>query len=151
MSEKKKIVKVYKEKIKKYINFSKAYFEKDDPKISDEKFDFLKKELLELEKKYPFLKLNKGVENIIGFKPSEKFQKIKHSKKMLSLGNAFSKEDMIDFEKKIKNFLNTSKEIELSSEPKIDGISASLRYVDANLVYGLSKRGIYGEKLLKIY
>ena len=148
MSEKKKIVKVYKEKIKKYINFSKAYFEKDDPKISDEKFDFLKKELLELEKKYPFLKSNKGVENIIGFKPSEKFQKIKHSKKMLSLGNAFSKEDMIDFEKKIKNFLNTSKEIELSSEPKIDGISASLRYVDGNLVYGLSRGdGIYGENI----
>ena len=68
--------------------------------------------------------LNEGV---IGTTPSNKFKKIKHLKPMLSLSNAFNKSDMNDFFKKINNFLNTeSKEIELSSEPKIDGISATL-------------------------
>ena len=67
---------------------------------------------------------------------------------MLSLGNAFNKEDMIDFKKKIKNFLNISNEIELSSEPKIDGISASLRYEDGKLIYGLSRGdGVFGENI----
>ena len=67
---------------------------------------------------------------------------------MLSLGNAFNKEDMVDFKKKIKNFLNISNEIELSSEPKIDGISASLRYEDGKLIYGLSRGdGVFGENI----
>jgi DNA ligase (NAD+) len=67
---------------------------------------------------------------------------------MLSLGNAFDKEDMLDFKKKIKNFLNTTSEIELSSEPKIDGISASLRYENGKLIYGLSRGdGIFGENI----
>ena len=65
---------------------------------------------------------------MVGSKPSAKFNKVKHSKPMLSLGNAFNKEEMLDFQKKIKNFLNIKSEIELSSEPKIDGISAWLRY-----------------------
>ena len=70
---------------------------------------------------------------------------------MLSLGNAFKKEDMLDFKKKINNFLNTSSEIQLSSEPKIDGISASLRYENGKLIYGLSRGdGIFGKTLLKI-
>ena len=67
---------------------------------------------------------------------------------MLSLSNAFDKNDMIDFRKKINNFLNTNSQIELSSEPKIDGISASLRYENGNLIYGLSRGdGIYGENI----
>ena len=67
---------------------------------------------------------------------------------MLSLGNAFEKNDMIDFQKKIKNFLNMTSKIEFSSEPKIDGISASLRYENGNLVYGLSRGdGVSGEDI----
>ena len=85
-------------------------------------------ELLFLAQHNPFLKKIKNLDKIIGYKPSGKFEKVKHSKAMLSLGNAFDKENMIDFQKKIKNFLNITDEIELSSEPKIDGISASLRY-----------------------
>ena len=116
--------------------------------MTDHKFDELKKELLELEKNHPYLKINKSILNYVGYKPSEKFKKIKHSKKMLSLSNAFDKNDMIDFRKKINNFLNTNSQIELSSEPKIDGISASLRYENGNLIYGLSRGdGIYGENI----
>ena len=148
MNNKKRISKIYQEKLKKFNKFNKAYFEKDQPITTDHDFDNLKKELINLEKKYSFLKVLKGVEDSIGFKPSNKFEKIKHSKQMLSLGNAFNKEDMVDFKKKIKNFLNISNEIELSSEPKIDGISASLRYEDGKLIYGLSRGdGVFGENI----
>jgi len=148
MSNKKKISKVYQEKLIKFNKFNKAYFEKDKPLISDHDFDEFKKDLINLEKEHPFLKNSKGVQNLVGFKPSKKFEKIKHSKEMLSLGNAFDKEDMLDFKKKLKNFLNISSEIELSSEPKIDGVSASLRYDDGRLVYGLSRGdGVFGENI----
>ena len=148
MTEKNKIIKLYKEKIQELLKFNKAYFEKDNPIISDFEFDELKKELFQLVKKYSFLKKIENLDGLIGFKPSSKFEKIKHSKSMLSLGNAFDKEDMLDFKKKIKNFLNTTSEIELSSEPKIDGISASLRYENGKLIYGLSRGdGIFGENI----
>jgi len=148
MTSKNQISKIYQEKIKKFNKFNKAYFEKDNPLISDYEFDKLKKELINLEKTYPFLKSSKGVESLVGFKPSGKFEKIKHSKQMLSLGNAFDKEGMIDFKKKLKNFLNISSEIKLSSEPKIDGISASLRYENGKLIYGLSRGdGVFGENI----
>ena len=148
MTEKNKIIKLYKEKIQEFLKFNKAYFEKDNPIISDFKFDELKKELFQLVKKYPFLKKIENLDGLIGSKPSGKFEKIKHSKSMLSLGNAFDKEDMLDFKKKIENFLNTTSEIELSSEPKIDGISASLRYENGKLIYGLSRGdGIFGENI----
>ena len=91
MTEKKGIKKIYTDKVKKLIKFNKAYFEKDQPITTDHDFDNLKKELINLEKKYSFLKVLKGVEDSIGFKPSNKFEKIKHSKQMLSLGNAFNK------------------------------------------------------------
>jgi DNA ligase (NAD+) len=148
MTKKNKIIKLYKEKIQELLKFNKAYFEKDNPIISDFEFDELKKELFQLVKKYPFLKKIENLDGLIGSKPSSKFEKIKHSKSMLSLGNAFNKEDMLDFKKKIKNFLNTTSEIELSSEPKIDGISASLRYENGKLIYGLSRGdGIWGENI----
>ena len=148
MTEKNKIIKLYKEKIQELLKFNKAYFEKDNPIISDFEFDELKKELFQLVKKYSFLKKIENLDGLIGSKPSSKFEKIKHSKSMLSLDNAFDKEDMLDFKKKIKNFLNTTSEIELSSEPKIDGISASLRYENGKLIYGLSRGdGIFGENI----
>ena len=148
MTENYKIIKLYKEKIQELLKFNKAYFEKDNPIISDFEFDELKKELFQLAKKYSFLKKIENLDNLIGSKPSSKFGKIKHSKSMLSLGNAFNKEDMLDFKKKIQNFLNTTSEIELSSEPKIDGISASLRYENGKLIYGLSRGdGIFGENI----
>ncbi len=148
MTEKKNIKKLYLEKIQKLIKFNKAYFEKDNPIVTDEKFDELKKELLEMVKKNPFLKKVKNIEEIVGSSPSNKFKKVKHSKPMLSLNNAFNKEDMLDFEKKIKNYLNINSNLELSAEPKIDGISASIRYTDGKLTYGLSRGdGTFGEDI----
>ena len=148
MKNQEKIKNLYKEKVKKLFDFNKAYFEKDNPIISDFEFDLLKKELVQLAKKYPFLKKVENLDNLVGFKPSAKFEKVKHSKPMLSLGNAFEKEDMIDFKKKINNFLNNKSEIQLSSEPKIDGISATLRYENGKLIYGLSRGdGVFGENI----
>ena len=148
MTDKKNIKKLYTEKIEKLIKYNRAYFEKDNPIVTDEKFDKLKKELLEIARKNPSLKKIKNPEEIVGSKPSDKFKKIKHSQPMLSLSNAFNKEDMLDFKKKIKNYLNITEDLELSSEPKIDGISASLRYIEGKLTYGLSRGdGIFGEDI----
>ena len=148
MTDQEKVKKLYTKKVEKLLKLNKAYFEKDSPIATDSEFDELKKELLFLAQHNPFLKKIKNLDKIIGYKPSGKFEKVKHSKAMLSLGNAFDKENMIDFQKKIKNFLNITDEIELSSEPKIDGISASLRYEKGKLIYGLSRGdGFFGENI----
>tara|TARA_Y100001970_G_scaffold233545_1_gene291193 strand:- start:119 stop:2143 length:2025 start_codon:yes stop_codon:yes gene_type:complete len=148
MIDQEKVKKLYTKKVEKLLKFNKAYFDKDKPIVSDSEFDELKKELLALVKKYPFLNKIKNLNTLVGYKPSTKFEKIKHARPMLSLSNAFYREDMIDFQKKIKNFLNITSDIELSSEPKIDGISASLRYEKGNLVYGLSRGdGFFGENI----
>ena len=148
MTEKESIKKLYLKKVNKFIKFNSAYFEKDNPIATDQEFDELKKEIIDIVNKNPFLKKIKNISNIIGSKPSDKFKKVKHSKQMLSLSNAFNKEDMLDFSKKIKNYLNTNSALELSAEPKIDGISASLRYVNGNITYGLSRGdGVFGEDI----
>ena len=148
MINKEKIIDIYKKKIKKLLKYNKSYFEKDSPIVSDVEFDNFKEELKELSKKYPFLKNIQNLEDIVGSKPSAKFTKVKHSKQMLSLSNAFEKNDMVDFQKKINNFLNINSEMQLSSEPKIDGISASLRYENGILIYGLSRGdGVFGENI----
>ncbi len=151
MSQKSELIDLYRKKISLLKKHNKLYFGKDDPKITDSQYDSLKKEILDLEKNNNFLKklgLNEGV---VGTTPSNKFKKIKHLKPMLSLSNAFNKSDMNDFFKKINNFLNTaSKEIELSSEPKIDGISATLIYENGILIKGLSRGdGVTGEDILE--
>ncbi|MDC3400875.1 NAD-dependent DNA ligase LigA, partial [Candidatus Pelagibacter ubique] len=88
-----------------------------------------------------FLNNDRSPTKIVGFKPSKNFQKIKHKVPMLSLGNAFNEEDLKNFEKKIINFLSLKdvNSIEYSAEPKIDGISASLIYINGKLTKGLSR------------
>ena len=94
------IKKDYFEKIKLIQRYNEHYYDKDKPLISDQKFDILKKEIIDLEKKYPFLKSDKSPTVSVGFKPSKNFIKVKHKVPMLSLGNAFNIEDLINFEKK---------------------------------------------------
>ena len=134
-----KIKKEYLIKINKFKKHNKLYYEDSSPKISDKKFDELKREILELEKKYKFLNSNFSPSNSIGFKPSKNFLKSKHRVKMLSLSNAFDENDLINFEKKIYNYLNKNINFEYSVEPKIDGISASLNYKKGLLVSGTSR------------
>ena len=144
-----KAKKEYKEKIKQYKRHSKKYFEDNAPIISDQDFDLLKKEILDLEKKFDFNDKD-SPSKTLGFTPSKNFEKFPHRVKMLSLANAFDEEDLINFEKKIVNFLNLNKnfEFEYSAEPKIDGISASLTYKSGKLIRGLSRgNGEEGEDI----
>ena len=129
----------YQKKINEYKNHNKFYYEDSSPVISDKEYDDLKQEILDLERKYNFLSSNFSPSKTVGFKPSKNFLKFKHRVKMLSLSNAFKKEDLATFEKKILNFLNEKIEVEYSVEPKIDGISASLTYKNGNLSYGVSR------------
>ena len=152
MKDKKKIVKEYKEKIKELKKHNKLYFSDDNPQITDSDYDLIKKEIIDMEKRFPFLeKKSFSSSKIVGSKPSTKFQKIKHLKAMLSLSNAFNKNDIVDFLKKVNNFLNTDSDfINLFAEPKIDGISASLTYEKGNLIKGLSRGdGVTGEDILE--
>jgi len=145
-----KIKKNYLIKIKKFKDYNKSYYEKSKPKINDTEFDKLKIEILDLEKKYNFLNNSYSPSNTVGFKPSKNFKKIKHKVPMLSLGNAFDEEDLKNFEKKILNFLGlkNTDTIEYSAEPKIDGISASLIYVNGKFTKGLSRGdGTEGEDI----
>ena len=133
------IKKYYKKKIKELKIHNKSYFQDSSPKISDKQYDDIKKEILNLEKNYNFLKSNFSPSKSLGFTPSKNFIKSRHRVKMLSLSNAFDKEDLLNFEKKIFNFLNKRIDVEYSVEPKIDGISASLTYKNGILVMGTSR------------
>ena len=135
------IKKKYKKKIKSLNYYNKKYYDENISEIPDFNFDVLKKEIVELEKKYDFLKSKNSPQVQVGFKPSKNFKKVTHRISMLSLSNAFSEEDLLNFEKKIFNFLNRKNDfkIEYSVEPKIDGISASLNYKDGKFITGLSR------------
>ena len=136
------IKKDYLRKIKLIKKYNQLYYDKNESGISDFDFDKIKKEVIDLENKYSFLKNKYSPSKVVGFKPSKNFQKVKHGIPMLSLGNAFNEDDLISFEKKIFNFLsltNTDRTIEYSAEPKIDGISASLIYEGGKFVKGLSR------------
>ena len=151
MKNKSQITSLFKKKISEIKKHNDFYFNKDRPVISDKDYDNLKKEIIELQNKYKFLKDQKPLENLVGSPPTNKFKKVKHLRPMLSLSNAFDKNDMIDFIKKIKNFLNSKSEtIEFFCEPKIDGISATLIYENGSLIKGLSRGdGITGEDILE--
>jgi DNA ligase (NAD+) len=139
--KKKEVKDLYINKIKKFKHNSFLYFEKNNPKISDAEFDILKKEILKLEKNYDFLKSEDSPSITLGYKPSKNFNKKTHRVPMLSLANAFNEEDLINYEKKILNYLDKKDDfkVEYSAEPKIDGISASLTYKHGKFLTGLSR------------
>ena len=138
---KKNLESEYKKKIKLLTNYNKNYYDTSKPLVSDKEYDDLKNSILVLESKYTFLNSKKSPSKVVGFKPSKNFQKITHRAPMLSLANAFGREDLINFEKKILNFLSKNEDYKLSysAEPKIDGISASLIYKNGEFKIGLSR------------
>ena len=138
----KKLIKEdYFKKIDLINKYNKFYFEKNKSIIPDSEYDKLKQEVLLLEKKYSYLDSPDSPSKKVGYKPSKNFKKIIHRAPMLSLGNAFSEEDLINFEKKIINFLSKKNNYEIlyTAEPKIDGISASLTYLNGKFERGLSR------------
>jgi len=149
----KKIEINYRKKINLLQIYNKKYYEESDPAVSDEEYDTLKKDILLLEQKYKFLNSEKSPSRTVGYKPSRNFNKVAHKVPMLSLSNAFGEKDLINFEKKILNFISEDKTFKIfySAEPKIDGISASLSYKNGDVIRGLSRGdGSVGEDITEI-
>jgi DNA ligase (NAD+) len=113
-----------------------AYFQDDQPILDDASYDAKRRRLVALEGAFPVLKDAASVSDKVGAKPSGKFAKIRHRVPMLSLGNAFTDEDVTDFVQRVRSFLGRKEEggIAFTAEPKIDGLSLSLRYEKGALV-----------------
>ena len=127
-----------------------AYHGDDNPIMTDAEFDFLKKRNLEIELRFPEYKRSDSPTEKIGSLPSETFSKIKHSKKMFSLANAFKNSDLYDFDEQVRRFLNfgVADPLEYTVEPKIDGLSLSLRYEKGKLVFAATRGdGTTGENV----
>lgn len=113
-----------------------AYHRDDAPDISDAEYDALKRRNLAIEERFPHLKRVDSPSDQVGATASEGFQKVTHSKAMLSLGNAFNEDDVLDFDKSIRKYLGLGKDelLAYTAEPKIDGLSLSLRYEGGRLI-----------------
>ena len=139
--KKKEIELKYKKLVILLKKYNKYYFEKSRPLINDGDYDELKNDISNFEKKYKFLNTKESPLKNVGYKPAKNFKKVLHRAPMLSLSNAFSENDLLNFEKKILNFLNKENSFKLSysAEPKIDGISTSLTYKNGEFYRGLSR------------
>lgn len=112
------------------------YYQKDAPKVSDAEYDALRQRYYAIEKRFPDLKTLTSLSMRVGAAPTGRFAKVKHSVPMLSLANAFADADVEDFVARIRRFLklSDSEPLAFSAEPKIDGLSMSLRYEKGKLV-----------------
>ncbi|TXN48413.1 NAD-dependent DNA ligase LigA [Methylobacterium sp. WL7] len=113
----------------------RLYHQEDAPEISDAEYDRLRRRLEAIETRFPDLAGTGAASTTVGAKPSEKFAKVRHAVPMLSLGNAFDAEGVAEFVARVRRFLGWSEDAPLAftAEPKIDGLSLSLRYVNGQL------------------
>ena len=124
------------------------YYQDDAPTISDADYDALRRRYEALEAEFPELKSAASLTQKVGAAPVEKFGKIKHAVPMLSLGNVFSDQDVEDFVGRIRRFLGLAADanVALTAEPKIDGLSCSIRYENGVLVHAATRGdGFEGE------
>jgi len=128
----------------------RLYHQQDAPEISDAAYDALRRRYEALEARFPDLAPEGGPSARVGAAPSEAFAKVRHRAPMLSLGNAFSDEDVAEFVARIRRFLNLGGEdaVAITAEPKIDGLSLSLRYENGALVQAATRGdGTEGENV----
>ena len=118
-----------------------AYYSDDEPIIDDATYDSLKARNLEIELTFPHLKSSDSPSDTIGARPSERFKKIKHTVRMLSLSNAFNANEIDDFVLRIKKFLNIPQvqPMAMVAEPKIDGLSLAIRYEHGQLIHAVTR------------
>src|SRR5215213_3621359 len=126
----------------------KRYYQNDAPTITDAEYDALRKRYGEIEQRFPDLRKLESLTLKVGAAPTGRFAKIRHSVPMLSLDNAFSEEDVTRFVERIRRFLKLSADepLAFTAEPKIDGLSMSLRYEGGELVNAATRGdGAVGE------
>ncbi len=126
-----------------------AYHRDDAPEITDAEYDALKRENAEIEAAFPHLKRADSPSDQVGAAPSGAFSKISHAERMLSLGNAFTDADVAEFTRSVRKFLGlTDAPLAFTAEPKIDGLSLSLRYEGGKLVQAATRGdGTVGENV----
>ena len=119
----------------------RRYYQEDAPTISDAAYDALRARYAAIEARFPQLRTLESLTQRVGAAPSARFAKVRHAVPMLSLDNAFAEDDVVDFVGRIHRFLRLSdaEEIAFSAEPKIDGLSMSLRYERGELVTGATR------------
>lgn len=129
------------------INYhSNKYYNEDTPEISDFEYDNLMKELMKVETEHPELKREDSPSTRVGGKPLDKFNQVTHKIPMLSLSNAYSAQDLRDFDKRVRESVN--KDVEYVVEFKIDGLSVGLTYVDGVFKTGATRgNGVIGEDI----
>ncbi|MBW7057158.1 NAD-dependent DNA ligase LigA [Paracoccus bogoriensis] len=128
----------------------RAYHGEDAPFISDAEYDALKRRLQELEHLHPDLARADSPTRRVGAPPADGFGKVTHAQRMMSLANGFAREDVEDFIARVRNFLNLGPDqpLALTAEPKIDGLSLSLRYESGVLVQAATRGdGVVGENV----
>ena len=133
---------VYRELVADIAEHDRRYHTEDAPTISDGDYDALRRKLVAMEAANPDFVEDRSPSKTIGAKPSEKFAKVRHKVGMLSLGNAFADDEVEEFCARVRRFLGMKPEepLAITAEPKIDGLSCSLRYEDGELVQA-STRG----------
>jgi DNA ligase (NAD+) len=119
----------------------RRYYQEDAPTVSDAAYDALRRRYDAIEARFPQLRTLESLTQRVGAAPSARFAKVRHAVPMLSLDNAFAEEDVVDFAGRIRRFLRLSddEQIAFSAEPKIDGLSMSLRYENGELVTGATR------------
>ena len=131
------------------INYhNEKYYNQDSPEIEDFEYDNLMKELIKLEEENPELKRNDSPSNRVGGKPLDKFEQVVHKIPMLSLSNAYSWEDLKDFDSRVREAVGS--DVEYVVEFKIDGLSVGLNYNNGIFESGATRgNGIVGENITK--